>query len=93
MDRAVASVEVIYTNYSDIVKVLFDVTAANVDESAESEGLLNRFTTKSFAKSLILMNRMLNLLKPLNFYFEKVSTDIVSSLKLIDATCRSLEII
>ena len=89
----VASVEVIYTNYSDIVQVLFEVTAANVDEYAESEGLLNRITTKSFAKSLILMNRMLSLLKPPNFYFEKVLTDIVSSLKLIDATCRFLEII
>ena len=37
------------------------------------------------------MYRMLNLLKPVNLHFEKVSTDIVSSLKLIDATCRSLE--
>lgn len=39
------------------------------------------------------MYRMLNLLKALNSHFEKISTDIVSSFKLIDATCRSLEIL
>ena len=91
MTGHIASTEIIYTNYSDITKVLFKITEANVNESIKSEGLLNRITTKSFTQTLILMNRMLNLLKPLNFHFEKVSTDIVSSLKLIDITCRSLE--
>ena len=82
----VVSTKIIYTNYSDITQLLFEVTAANVDESVESEGFLNGITTKSFTKTLIIMFRLLNLLKPLNFNFEKVSTNIVSLFKLINAT-------
>ena len=82
-------VEIIHSNFTEINNVLFLIAAQRFPESADTKGIFNRISTLEFCFVILLFEKLLGLLRPLNDYFEKSDADLTVALNLIDATCNS----
>ena len=87
----IAAVETLRDNYSEICKSLFEVAALSLKESPEAEGLLNRIMSFKFVFVVQCMCVILAHLKPLNSHFERITSDVATSRRLLAYTLMTFQ--
>lgn len=83
--------ETLKNNFTDVILCLFEVASLSIPESVEAEGLLNRASTIQFTFVLAVTSKLLNVLQPLNNFFESTYTDIGSAMRMLASTSRTLK--
>ena len=74
-----------------MAQCLFEVAGLSLQESAEAEGLLNRFVSFEFSFNLLALCKILAILNPVNTYFETIFSDIASTKRLLASTYQTLQ--
>ena len=89
----IAAVNIIRDNFTEVAQCLFEVAGLSLEESAEAEGLLNRFISLEFSFNLLALCKILAILNPLNNYFETTYSDIATAKRLLASTTQTLQTI
>lgn len=86
-------VQVICNNFQEIRNALMSIQMQNTGDSFEARGLISCINNAEFTFLQQAFLEILSILKILNNYFEKTNTNLVDSIRFLNAISKSIEVL